>query len=71
MGGINIKQLAHELNLSAATVSRALRDSYEISSETKARVLAMAQKLNYGNGFAFLPAQAAGKSSRNSTLNRV
>ncbi|MGN6179293.1 MAG: LacI family DNA-binding transcriptional regulator [Mucilaginibacter sp.] len=47
MGGINIKQLAHELNLSAATVSRALRDSYEISSETKARVLAMAQKLNY------------------------
>ncbi|HTD41685.1 MAG TPA: LacI family DNA-binding transcriptional regulator [Mucilaginibacter sp.] len=39
--------LAHELNLSAATVSRALRDSYEISSETKARVLELAKKLNY------------------------
>jgi LacI family transcriptional regulator len=47
MGEINIKKLACELNLSAATVSRALRDSHEISSETKARVLEMAKKLNY------------------------
>jgi len=47
MGEINIKKLALELHLSAATVSRALRDSHEISSETKARVLEMAQKLNY------------------------
>lgn len=47
MGEINIKMLARELNLSAATVSRALRDSYEISSETKARVLELAKKLNY------------------------
>jgi len=47
MGEVNIKKLALELNLSAATVSRALRDSHEISSETKARVLEMAQKLNY------------------------
>ncbi|HZX59783.1 MAG TPA: LacI family DNA-binding transcriptional regulator, partial [Mucilaginibacter sp.] len=47
MGEINIKMLAHELNLSAATVSRALRDSYEISSETKARVLELAKRLNY------------------------
>lgn len=47
MGGVNIKKLALELNLSAATVSRALRDSHEISSETKARVLEMAKKLNY------------------------
>ncbi len=47
MGEINIKMLALELNLSAATVSRALRDSYEISSETKARVIEMAKKLNY------------------------
>lgn len=47
MGEINIKKLALELNLSAATVSRALRDSHEISTETKARVLEMAQKLNY------------------------
>lgn len=47
MGEINIKKLACELNLSAATVSRALRDSHEISSETKTRVLEMAKKLNY------------------------
>jgi len=47
MGETNLKKLALELNLSMATVSRALRDSHEISSETKARVLEMAQKLNY------------------------
>jgi LacI family transcriptional regulator len=47
MGSINIKKLALELNLSAATVSRALRDSYEISAETKQKVWAMAKKLNY------------------------
>src|SRR6185312_4136801 len=47
MGEINIKKLAAELNLSAATVSRALRDSHEISAETKARVQEMAKKLAY------------------------
>lgn len=47
MGDINLKRLALELNLSMATVSRALRDSHEISTETKERVRAMAQKLNY------------------------
>jgi LacI family transcriptional regulator len=47
MSDINIKKLALELNLSAATVSRALRDSYEISAETKQKVLALAKKLNY------------------------
>jgi LacI family transcriptional regulator len=47
MGEMNIKKLALALNLSAATVSRALRDSHEISSKTKARVNEMAQKLNY------------------------
>jgi LacI family transcriptional regulator len=44
---ITIKMLAKELNLSVATVSKALRDSYEISIETKQKVLALAQKLNY------------------------
>jgi LacI family transcriptional regulator len=39
--------LAKELNLSVATVSKALRDSYEISNETKQKVLALAKKLNY------------------------
>ena len=47
MGEVNIKKLACELNLSAATVSRALRDSHEISTETKIRVLEMAKRLNY------------------------
>jgi LacI family transcriptional regulator len=45
--GINLKELAQELNLSIATVSRALRDSHEVSDKTKKRVLALAEKLNY------------------------
>ena len=44
---IRIKDLAKELNLSVATISKALKDSYEISPETKQRVLALAKKLNY------------------------
>lgn len=44
---INIKTLAAELNLSIATVSKALKDSHEISRETKRKVVSMAQKLNY------------------------
>ena len=36
---ITIKDIAKALDLSIATVSRALRDSYKISSETKQRVL--------------------------------
>ena len=39
--------LAKSLNVSISTVSRALRDSYEISDETKLRVKEMAMKLNY------------------------
>ncbi|MGK2861722.1 MAG: LacI family DNA-binding transcriptional regulator [Chitinophagaceae bacterium] len=47
MRNINIKELALELKLSVSTVSKALHDSYEISKETKQRVLATAEKLNY------------------------
>jgi len=47
MSNITIKGLALELNLSAATVSRALSDSYEISAATKQRVWDLAKKLNY------------------------
>jgi LacI family transcriptional regulator len=47
MGNINLKELALALNLSTATVSRALRDSHEISPETKKKVLELAKKLNY------------------------
>jgi LacI family transcriptional regulator len=44
---VKIKDLAKELNLSVATISKALKDSYEISPETKQRVLELAKKLNY------------------------
>jgi LacI family transcriptional regulator len=47
MKNINIKELASELKLSVSTVSKALNDSYEISEETKRRVLEMATRLNY------------------------
>jgi LacI family transcriptional regulator len=47
MGNINIKLLATELKLSVSTISKALMDSHEISSETKQRVLDLAKKLNY------------------------
>jgi LacI family transcriptional regulator len=45
--GVNLKELAAELKLSPSTVSRALNDSYEISEETKKKVIFMAEKLNY------------------------
>jgi LacI family transcriptional regulator len=47
MEKVDIKRLAKELNLSISTVSRALRDSYEISAGTKQKVFELAQKLNY------------------------
>ena len=47
MSSVNLKKLADELKVSVSTVSRALRDSHEISSETKQKVLSLAAKLNY------------------------
>ena len=47
MDKLTIKTLAKELQLSVSSVSKALRDSHEISAETKQRVLALADKLNY------------------------
>jgi LacI family transcriptional regulator len=47
MSRSTIKEIAKALNLSVSTVSRALRDSYEISVETKAKVIAYAQSVNY------------------------
>ena len=44
---VTIKDIAKELGLSTSTVSRALRDSHEISPETKAMVLGYAQKVNF------------------------
>lgn len=42
-----IKDIAKALGLSTSTVSRALRDSYQISPETKKLVLEYAKKINY------------------------
>ena len=47
MDNVNLKKLAEELNLAVSTVSRALRDSHEISRETKDRVKALALKLGF------------------------
>src|ERR1700759_2588351 len=47
MNPVNLKQLAKELNLSVSTVSRALRDSWEISTPTKQRVFELARQMNF------------------------
>jgi len=47
MESVNIKKLAQILNISISTVSKALRDSHDISKETKERVIALANELNY------------------------
>ncbi|PZX61802.1 LacI family DNA-binding transcriptional regulator [Hydrotalea sandarakina] len=44
---VTIKDIAKALGLSTSTVSRALRDSYEISEETKQLVLNYAKEINY------------------------
>jgi LacI family transcriptional regulator len=44
---INIRELAKILNISVSTVSKAFRDSYEISDVTKKRVLETAERFNY------------------------
>ncbi|MEP6677165.1 MAG: LacI family DNA-binding transcriptional regulator [Ferruginibacter sp.] len=44
---ITIKDIARALGLSTSTVSRALRDSYEISTETKKTVMEYATEHNY------------------------
>ncbi|MEO5684649.1 MAG: LacI family DNA-binding transcriptional regulator [Chitinophagaceae bacterium] len=47
MESVNIKKLAKILNLSISAVSKALRDSHDISKETKEKVIALAKELNY------------------------
>ena len=47
MSVVKQKQLAEALNLTVASVSRALRNSHEISTQTKERVCQLAAKLNY------------------------
>jgi LacI family transcriptional regulator len=44
---VTIKDLARILNISVSTVSRALRDTYDVNKETREKVLALAQELKY------------------------
>src|SRR5258705_12698056 len=47
MESVDLKKLAQLLSLSTSTISKALRDTYDISRETKERVIALANELNY------------------------
>lgn len=42
-----IKDIARALDISVSTVSRAMRDAYDVGKETRERVLDMAAQLNY------------------------
>jgi LacI family transcriptional regulator len=44
---VTIKDIAKRLHISVATVSRALRNTYDVSKETKEKVLSAAKELNY------------------------
>lgn len=46
-GQVTIKDIAKKLNISVATVSRALRDIPDISNDTKKAVVALAKELEY------------------------
>lgn len=48
---ITIKDIARELNISVSTVSRALRDTYDVSPETKEKVIEKAAQLKYKPNF--------------------
>lgn len=44
---MTLRDIAKALNLSTSTVSKALRDSYEIGEDTKKRVIAYAEEVGY------------------------
>lgn len=48
---VTIKDIAAILNVSVSTVSRALRDTYDVNKETKEKVLNLAAKLKYKPNF--------------------
>ena len=47
MSSVTIKDIAKELNISVSTVSRALRDTYDVSNSTRSKVLDAAAQLRY------------------------
>ena len=48
---VTIKDIARALDISVATVSRALRDTYDVSENTRKLVLDAAKKMNYRPNF--------------------
>src|SRR5688500_15575016 len=48
---VTIKDIAKSVNTSVSTVSRALKDTYDVNQETKEKVLALATELNYKPNF--------------------
>lgn len=60
---ITIRKIAKDLNIAVSTVSKALRDSYEISEETKQKVL------DYVREHDYIPNPYAGSLKNRSTKN--
>ena len=48
---VTIKDIAKSLNISVSTVSRALRDTYDVSQDTRDKVRAVAKELKYKPNF--------------------
>src|SRR5258707_14789150 len=48
---VTIKDLAKTLNISISTVSRALRDTYDVNKDTREKVVALAAELKYKPNF--------------------
>ena len=48
---VTIKDIAKNLNISVSTVSRALRDTYDVNRETRDKVVALAAELKYKPNF--------------------
>lgn len=63
-GKVGIRELAAHLGMAISTVSRAMNDRGEVSSETRTRILEAAQELGYR-------ANQSGRSLRSGTTNAV
>jgi LacI family transcriptional regulator len=64
---ITLKQIAHDLKLSTSTISKALRNSPEISAITKEKITAYAKKLNFRHN----PTARALKTGSSKTIGVV
>ena len=62
-----IKEVAEEAGVSTATVSRALRGFQHVNDETRAKIMAAAEKLNY----PIAPVQSKGALGRTNSIGVV